>query len=232
MEKIVYLLWRERADAGDDARLRERLAPALRQAGARGLRLNFDDAEVRAAQPLRQQFFDRQPDAFVQVWVDSAIGFLRREIDAAVAAEAARHAAYLVTESQAIVNRAHPPVPGARTYGFAQMALLRRPPRLSYEAWLDTWHNGHTPVGIETQSNFEYVQNVVVRPLTPDAPSVDAFVEECFPPEAMTDPRVFFDAAGDEAKLRRNLERMMASVHRFIDLDTIDVVPTSQYPMF
>lgn len=234
MEKILYLSWRDPAQARGAffADLRERLAPALQAAGARSLRLNLDDDAVREADGIRQRVFDPPPDALLQVWVDSAIGFLRRGIDAAIAAAAPRHAAYLVTESQAIVNRAHPPLPGLRTAGFAQLAILRRPPRLSHAQWLDIWHNGHTPVGIETQSNFEYVQNVVVRPLTPDAPAIDAIVEECFPAAAMRDPYVFFDAAGDEAKFQHNLERMMTSVHRFIDPGTIDVIPSSQYPMF
>src|SRR3546814_18955335 len=48
----------------------------------------------------------------------------------------------------------------------------------------------------------------------------------------MTDPYVFFDAVGDEAKFQRNLDALMASVHRFIDMAAIDVVPTSQYRMF
>ncbi|WP_028007150.1 EthD domain-containing protein [Solimonas flava] len=234
MEKILYLGWRDPAQSRNAffADLRERLAPALQAAGARGLRLNLDDDAVREADGIRQRVFDPPPDALLQVWVDSAIGFLRSGIDAAVTASVPRHAAYLVTESQAIVNRAHPPQPGLRTEGFAQLAILRRPPRLSPAQWLDIWHNGHTPVGIETQSNFEYVQNVVVRPLTPDAPAIDAIVEECFPAAAMRDPYVFFDAAGDEAKFRRNLERMMTSVHRFIDPGTIDVIPSSQYRMF
>lgn len=233
MEKILYLGWRDPAQARGAffADLRERLAPALQAAGARSLRLNLDDDAVCEADGLRQRVLDPPPDALLQVWVDSAIGFLRRDIDAAIAATVPRYAAYLVTESQAIVNRAHPP-PGLRTPGFAQLAILRRPPRLSHAQWLDIWHNDHTPVGIETQSNFEYVQNVVVRPLTPDAPAIDAVVEECFPAAAMRDPYVFFDAAGDEAKFRRNLERMMTSVHRFIDSGTIDVMPSSQYPMF
>lgn len=234
MEKIVYLLWRDPQQdaAAHAAQLRERLAPALQAAGARHLCLNLDDADVRAAEPLRQTALAVQPHAIAQVWGDSAIAFLRRDIDAAIAAHASRHAAYLVTESTAIDNRAHPPQPGTRTYGFAQIAILRRPPRLAYAEWLDIWHNAHTKVGIETQSNFEYRQNVVVRTLTDGAPAIDAFVEECFPPEAMTDPYVFFDALGDDAKFKRNLDAMMNSVHRFIDMDAIDVVPTSQYRMF
>lgn len=234
MEKIIYLLWRDpRQDAGTYAiQLRERLGPALQAAGARHLCLNLDDADVRAASALRQKTLDVQPDAIAQVWVDSAIAFLRRDVDAVIGAHAARHAAYLVTESAAIVNRTHPPQPGTRTYGFAQIAFLRRPPRLAYAEWLDIWHNSHTRVGIETQSNFEYRQNVVIRALSADAPAIDALVEECFPPAAMQDPYVFFDAVGDEAKFQRNLDAMMKSVHRFIDMDAIDVVPTSQYQMF
>lgn len=234
MEKIIYLLWRDPqqdATAFTDT-LREQLATALQQAGARHLRLNLDDADVQAAGALRQKAFDVQPGAVAQVWVDSAIAFLRRDIDAAIARYAPRHAAYLVTESAAIVNREHPPQAGTRTFGFAQIAILRRPSRLSYSEWLDIWHNSHTKVGIETQSNFEYKQNVVVRPLSEGAPALDAFVEECFPPDAMTNPQVFFDALGDEAKFQRNLDTMMTSVQKFIDMDAIDVVPTSQYQMF
>ena len=61
------------------------------------------------------------------------------------------------------------------------------------------------------------------------APHYDAFVEECFPAAAMTDPLVFFDAAGDGERFQHNLDRMMDSVHRFIDMDQLDVLPTSQY---
>lgn len=234
MEKVIYLVWRK-PDAEPETfegRLRITAARALLAAGARGLRLNVADAAVAPAVGLRQTYLKPPPDALVQIWVDSAIAALRAPMDAAVAAQASRSAAYLVTESQPLRNALHPPRANERTEGFSQIALLRRPPRLGYEAWLDTWHNFHTPVARETQSHFEYVQNVVVRPLTAEAPPLDAVVEECFPAAAMTDPYVFFDAPGDETKFRRNLERMMDSVHRFIDLATIDVIPTSQYQLF
>ena len=69
----------------------------------------------------------------------------------------------------------------------------------------------------------------VTRPLTADAPAIDAIVEECFPSGAMTDFKVFFDAPGDEPKFKRNLQRMVQSVARFIEPGQIDVIPTSQY---
>lgn len=231
MEKVIYLLWRDPAVTPEDfaARVHGPLRQALVEAGALRVRLNVADADVAKAVGLRQVMLKPQPEALAQVWVRSAIRHLRAPVDEAVGRAAPRSAAYLVTESQPLINVAHPPQPGQRTFGFAQVALLRRPAALAPEAWLDVWHNSHTHVAIETQSTFEYVQNVVVRALTPEAPPVDAIVEECFPPAAMTDFKAFFDAPGDEPKFKANFQRMLQSVARFIEPGKIDVIPTSQY---
>jgi hypothetical protein len=233
MEKLIYVLWRDPALPAEawGERLRSELAEAAGRAGARSLHVNVVDAAVAPAAGLRQGDPAKAPDGFLGVWLDTAIAGYRRPLDEAVAAHSARHAAYLVSESVPLRNRRQPS-PGQRTEGFAQMALLRRPAQLSHEQWLDIWHNSHTPIARQTQSHFEYVQNLVVRRLTPDGPDYDAIVEECFPAAAMTDPYVFFDAVGDEAKFQHNLKRMMESVHRFIEMDRIEVLPTSQYVMF
>jgi len=91
------------------------------------------------------------------------------------------------------------------------------------------WHSHHTRVAIDTQSNFEYVQNLIVRPLTDNAPAYDAFVEECFPLAALGQPEAFFDAVGDAEKFAANLAAMMDSCAGFIDFTRIDVIPTSQF---
>jgi hypothetical protein len=231
MEKVIYTLWKPERQATADfaAGLRGPLAAQLLQAGVRHAQLNIDDADVAPAAGIRQVANAPLPEALLQIWLDSAIALRRQPIDALVAAVAARHDAYLVTESQPLRNERHAPAPGQRTHGFAQIALLKKPPRLGYDEWLANWHDRHTPVAIETQSTFEYRQNVVVRALTPGARPYDAIVEECFPPEAMDNPQAFFDAVGDADKFQRNLDRMMASVGRFLDLGTIDVLATSQY---
>lgn len=232
MEKVIYTLWRP-ADSDAESfgqQLREQLAPQLLAMGnVRGLQFNLDDAAVKPAAGVRQLHLKPAIDALLQVWLDSAISAYRAPVDAAIAAVASRYDAYLVTESQPVRNTRHPPAAGARTFGFAQIALLSRPAALPYQSWLDIWHNSHTAIAIETQSTFEYIQNVVVRALTPGARPYDAIVEECFPPEAMSDYPTFFDAPGDEAKFRRNLQRMMESVSRFIEAGKLDVLPTSQY---
>ncbi|HSW13348.1 MAG TPA: EthD domain-containing protein [Solimonas sp.] len=231
MEKIIYTLWK-RADDSPAAfadSLRTQLSAQLLALGVRGLQLNIDDADVAPAAGIRQIANAPLPDALLQVWLDSAITLRRAPVDAAIGAVVAKCDAYLVTESVPLRNQRHPPASGQRTHGFAQIALLVKPPRLGHDQWLANWHDGHTPVAIETQSTFEYRQNVVVRALTPGARPYDAIVEECFPPEAMSDPHAFFDAVGDPQKFQRNLDRMMASVGRFLDLGTIDVLATSQY---
>ncbi|MGH8456144.1 MAG: EthD domain-containing protein [Stenotrophobium sp.] len=234
MEKIIYVLWRDpQMDTETfSARLRGELTAQLRALGVRGLQVNVSDAAVKPAAALRQKHTQPAMDAFLNVWVDSAIARLRKPLDEAIAAQVQKFAAYLVTESRPLRDTQHPPRAGERTEGFAQIALLKRPARLVYADWLDIWHNSHTDIAIETQASFEYVQNVVVRALSADAPVFDAIVEECFPAGAMTDYKVFFDAPGDEQKFRRNLQRMMESVSRFIEPGTLDVVPTSQYRMF
>lgn len=231
MEKVLYILWRDPRASEDTfaRRLRGEVADRLVAAGAHGLQVNLADEAVHPAAGLRQTHSHPAIDGLLSVWVDSAIARFRRPFDDIVREATGRLAAYLVTESVPIRNTRHVPAKGARTEGFAQLAFLKRPPRLTHEAWLDVWHNQHTPVAIETQDNFAYVQNVVVRALSDAAPRYDAVVEECFPAAAMTDAQAFFDAVGDEAKLQRNLQAMMASCKRFIDFDAIDVVPTSQY---
>ena len=94
--------------------------------------------------------------------------------------------------------------------------------------WLTRWHRDHTQVAIDTQSTFGYVQNYVVRALTPDAPVINAIVEELFPVEAVGSLHAFFGAADDD-DLRHRMEQMVASTAAFGANVDIDAVPTSRY---
>jgi EthD domain len=231
MEKVVAALW-----AGPDenreafnARLLASLPKALIAAGASEVRLNLRDAEVEPAAALIQQWQNPQQDAVVQFWLPSSNAMFRQGIDAAISAHSHRFAAWLVAESTVIANTAHPVAIGQRGFGWSQASFISFRPDLSRAEAIAIWHAHHTRVAIETQSNFEYIQNLVVMPLTEGAPAYDAFVEECFPPEAMTSPHAFFDALGDEAKFHEHLGMMMDSCNRFIDFTRIDIIPTSQY---
>lgn len=230
MEKIVYALWRDPAVERErfNARLKDEIAPLLAE-NAHAVRVNVQDAAVLGGTSPRMASTEPPIEATVQLWVDSAREAVRAPLDAIIAGLAPRFAAWLVCESTAIANTAHPPEPGLRTEGFAQIVFLGLPPRLTHEAWRAIWQRDHTVVGIETQSNFEYVQNLVVRPLTEGAPDFAAMIEECFPRAALIDETVYFDAPGDPAKFACNQQRMMESCARFIDFDRIDCIPTSQF---
>lgn len=231
MEKVICAIWKAEGESRKafNARIRAELPGALAKAGASQIRINIEDEVTDKGAALRQSRGSPQHHATVQYWMPSANSIFRGQADDALMAASDRFAAWLVLESTILPNKVHPAAKGARNWGWAQLAFLTRPDRLSFEDWLAIWQDHHTRVAIDTQSNFEYVQNIVIRALTPDAPPYAAIVEECFPEEALTNPFVFFDAVGDKEKFDANLATMMDSCDRFIDRGTIDVIPTSQY---
>lgn len=230
MEKVIYALWK---DPGEDvarfnARLLGDIASRLGET-AHAVRINIQDDSVAAGNSPRMASTRPQMDAVVQLWLPSANEPERAAADAIIADAAPRYAAWLASESTIIANTLHPPTPGARTEGFSQIVFLGLPPRLSWDGWRDAWQRQHSAVAADTQSNFEYVQNLIVRPLSYGAPAYAAMVEECFPAAALTDETVYFDAVGDPARLAENQRLMMESCARFIDFDRIDCIPTSQF---
>jgi hypothetical protein len=123
-----------------------------------------------------------------------------------------------------------PPVPdGVRTEALANLAFIRKPRETSYDSWLQHWHGPHTRVAMQTQATFGYVQNRVVRPLTPETPQVDAIVEELFPMAAVTDIHAFYGSGDDDAELDRRMTSLMESVAVLGADRDIDLVPTSRY---
>jgi hypothetical protein len=227
MEKLIYALWK---GAEDHAAFNTNLLGPLREKliamGADRLQLNVVDDSVAPGAAMRQQNLRPGPAALASFWLNSA--HIRGSFETALEEVAPRIAGYAVTEST-VLPIAGPQTDGVRTHGVSQIAHIQKPPRLTIEAYLDVWLGSHTAVGVETQSNFYYCQNIVNRVLTPGAPAFASIVEECFPLEAMTDPNVFYDAAGDNAKFQACLDRMMTSCARFIDFDRIDVMITSEF---
>ncbi|MDM7998761.1 MAG: EthD domain-containing protein [Dehalococcoidia bacterium] len=229
MEKMLYLVWKPETDSEKvfRDRLLGQVAPRIIDAGAHHLRVGVVDEDVTAATHLRIEATKPPVSGMVSVWVDTSVR--RQPIEKAIQASVSRMAGYLVTESEPIVNTRHVVPDGQRTPGMYQVVLLRKPPRLNYEHWLEIWLGSHTQVAIDTQSTFGYRQNVIVRPLTYAAPPYDAIIEELFPAEAMTDTMVFYNAVGDEAKRKRHEKAMIDSVVRFIDFDKMDRIPMSEY---
>lgn len=224
MEKVIALV---RVDNPDDQWcewIRGPLADELLELGVDGLTVNVRDGAVRDSM-MTLTTLTPPVAAVISIWTQQSYG---NQVAAAVDLLAKADesvAAYLVTES---VPMAPPDHLDERCPGLANIALLRRPPHLDHATWLTRWQGDHTQVAIDTQATFGYVQNVVVRPLTPDAPVIDGIVEELFPDAATTDLHAFFGAA-DDADLEDRMTRMVASTSAFGATDNIDTVPTSRF---
>jgi hypothetical protein len=228
MEKLVYVLWKTSETPVERfrAQLLGGIGASFAQRGARAITANIADEQADYASHLRITQLDEAPTATLSVWLDTHLA--RDPFERELAKIAGRMHGYLVLESMPIVNTKHPVREGARVPGICTVALLQKPAAMEYEAWRQQWQGHHTQVAIETQSTFVYIQNVVVRALTPDAPPWTAIVEECFPAEAATDPMVFYAAASKEA-LQTNQRRMMDSCMKFIDFPTLESHPMSAY---
>ncbi len=234
----MYAVWRPAGldPAGFADRLRGEVGQTLvALPNVHGVQVNVLDEDVAAGAAvapggLRWIATEPQMEAVVSVWVDSSVGHLRAPVDAALTGVDLAHAGYLVVESEPL-GHPEPTAPsGRRTVGWAQLAFLRTPAAMTREAWLERWRDHHTQVAIDTQSTFGYRQNLVVAALHPDAPPFDAIVEELFPTDALTDPRVFFDAVGDPERFDANVRAMVDSTATFIDHGAgLDVLPTSRY---
>lgn len=229
MEKIIYVVWKHETDSEHDLkkRLLEETSRRLLELGVHRLSMCVVDDEVAPATDLRNLTTRPPISGTISMWVDTALR--SRHLESAIHAAVARTSGYLVTESVPLVNTSYPASQGQRTPGMCQVAFFKKPARLNYEHWLELWLGKHTRVALETQSIFGYRQNVVARTLTYAAPAYDAIVEELFPAAAMTDPMVFYDAAGDQSKLNERQKVMFESVARFIDFDKFDRIPMSEY---
>jgi hypothetical protein len=229
MEKLVYVLWKDESVTRDAHRdtLVGAIAQEFQLLGAHGLTVNVADTEVDHAASARRTLLVPPPTGLVSFWLDCADD--REPYEVALSEASARQAGYLVVESVPIVNRSHVAKAGERTPGVNMIALLERPERIGWDAWIEHWHGHHRQVAIETQCTFHYVRNVVVRALTKAAPNWSGIVEEGFPAEAVTDPMLWYRAGGSEEVLRRNLGRMVESCQAFLDLERVESHPMSEY---
>jgi EthD domain len=192
----------------------------LRAAGVCELQVNIRDEAVAGALAIQQ--FEHPIEAVI-----SASGGVPADVLRILSGHVDDAVGWEVEERTPLSPPAVPD--GVRTDALANLAFIRKPPEVSYDAWLQHWHGPHTQVAMQTQATFGYVQNRVVRPLSPDTPTVDAIVEELFPMAAVTDMHAFYGSGGDDAELSRRMTALMESVAVMGADRDIDLVPTSRY---
>ena len=238
MEKLVYLLFQKAEFPGNQLReaLLHEAAPALRAGGAHWISINVHDEDVVRPPPTGLERWEDLPSqrwisdpparAMVSFWMQCAEE--RAACERALESHAVRISGYLVSESVPLINADQRAPIGQRTPGFNQVSSLVKRRDVSDDEFRDIWLHDQKLVAIECQSSFGYKRNSIVRPMTAGARNYLGIVEENFPIEALTDPRVFYDANSD-AQLRERVERMTRNVERFLQMDEVELTPMSEY---
>ena len=227
MEKIAIQLWKN--TNLDDSEFKGFLLnefPSVLKDEILGYQVNLADDDVSDASGLIQSSYPPSPDAIVFLKVKS---LFHAEKELKVFESSSKKVfSYVVSESK-IIEADESKNLNKRTEGFSQIVFLEKPKEMDRFSWFDHWTHHHTQIAIETQSNFIYTQNTVVRNLQKESPNFIAIIEECFPEGAMSDPEEFYAAKGNKELLEKNLGIMMASCKKFIDFSKIEVIPTSRY---
>ena len=227
MEKLAYQLWKKDDDSLET--FKEALLKNLsRDIGefVSELQINIADSDVVLANNLAQSNYPPAPNAVIFIKVKSY--FLADTLESHLEKITNKIHGFVVSESIILDNTEKSPL-GLRSEGFSQVVFLEKPETMSAFDWFDHWTKFHTKIAIQTQSNFIYVQNTVVRSLQKESPSFIAIIEECFPLEAMTDPEVFYNAKNNPKQFAKHAQIMMDSCEKFIDFKKIEVIPTSRY---
>ncbi len=155
--------------------------------------------------------------ATVSVWTDCADDIA--DADEAVAELSTHHSGYVVTES---VPRwrtdrstsADEPRPGLIVTSTLCCAVGMTP-----GDFLVHWRHVHMPMSLRIHPQRTYVRNVVARPLTPDAPEIDAICEEGFEQlDDILEPRRFYGADGDPSRVEANRATIGEDIPKFLDV--------------
>ena len=227
MEKLAYQLWKKDDDSIENFKeaLLKNLSKDIGEL-VQELQINIADADVEPANDLVQSNYPPSPNAVIFIKVKSY--FSADTLESYLEKITNKIHGFVVSES-IILNKPEKSPLGSRSEGFSQVVFLEKPATMATFDWFDHWTNYHTEIAIQTQSNFIYVQNTVVRPLQKASPSFIAIIEECFPLEAMTDPEVFYNAKNNPEQFAKHAQIMMDSCEKFIDFKKIEVIPTSRY---
>ena len=227
MEKLAYQLWKKDDDSLETFK-KALLKNLSRDIGelVSELQVNIADSDVIPANNLAQSNYPPAPNAVIFIKVKSY--FLADTLESHLEKITNKIYGFVVSESIILDSSEKSPL-GLRSEGFSQVVFLEKPRTMSTFDWFDHWTNFHTKIAIQTQSNFIYVQNTVVRSLQKESPSFIAIIEECFPSEAMTDPEVFYNAQNNPEQFAKHVQIMMDSCEKFIDFKKIEVIPTSRY---
>lgn len=116
---------------------------------------------------------------------------------------------------------------GAVTPGICLLTLFRKKPGITREAFLDRWHNSHTPLSLRIHPLWHYSRNVVTEAQVSQDPSWDGIVEEHFRTRGeLLNPFRFF---GHPGVIIQHMAEVYRDIHAFLDYPTIETWMVREY---
>ena len=240
MNKCIFLLWDAGASSPEQRRraLLEQAAPALLALSPAGLQINICDDLATTPSPAPTPAFSEAFVAQVNVWLEQDDVEALMPFEDILRKAGFQLHAYKVEEWLYTDYGEHPDpdaayprhwADGERSPGILAVTLLRKPKRLSRDAWFQRWFGHQSPMCERMQPRARYVRHVVEQVLTPGAEAIDGLVEEDWPSgEHVTNLKLFYGARSWWG-VARNISIMLHSVIRILNLFNITTVMMSEY---
>jgi hypothetical protein len=235
MVKLIYALWAAEGQSKQKTKelLLNQVQHKLYDAGVKKLTMYIDDEFSTVRSPAPKLYPGPEIGAELSLWVDG----VEKHVDIEKVLEPYRFriAGYLVEESiyteyggnRHFRQRDWPD--GERSPVVMAVTLMERPKKLSREEWIKRWHGTQSPVSEAMQPRARYIRNVVLEPLTADAPPFEGIVEEAWPSARHITNYFLFYGASNIFHLARNMYRMFRSVSAFLEFRRIRTSTMSEY---
>ena len=116
---------------------------------------------------------------------------------------------------------------GEVTPGVCLLTLFRKKKGISYDTFLDRWHNGHTPFTLKVHPIYHYNRNVVDKSIEEGFVWYDGIVEEhCRTRKELLNPLKFFTKSGNALK---NMILTYFDTKSFIDYKSMETYLVQEY---
>jgi len=116
---------------------------------------------------------------------------------------------------------------GEPTPGVCLFTIFKQKKGISYDTFIDRWHNSHTPLSLRLHPLWNYSRNVVTEKLTVTSAEWDGIVEEHFRTKSdLINPFKFF---GKPLTIVQNMLEVYKDTNAFLDYKTIETYLATEY---
>jgi hypothetical protein len=116
---------------------------------------------------------------------------------------------------------------GEPTPGVCLFTIFKQKKGISYDTFIDRWHNSHTPLSLRLHPLWNYSRNVVNQKLTETSAEWDGIVEEHFRTKAeLLNPFKFF---GKPLTIVQNMLEVYKDTKAFLDYKTLETYLATEY---